>query len=79
MTTATILITAISSRHIDESGKELKEHQRGCRLDEDADELDIFQVYTRVGCLMECKMKYAIKKCGCTPWNFPINMYNNVS
>ena len=71
--TTTFLITP-KARKIDESGKELTESERGCRLDEDTDALDIFNVYTRVGCLLECKMQYSIKMCGCTPWNYPINM-----
>ena len=66
------------AREIDDSGKELTESQRGCRLDEDTKALDIFNVYTRAGCLFECKMKYAFSKCGCTPWDYPINMYGKV-
>ena len=73
----TFLITPIV-RKIDESGKALTELQRKCRLDEDTDELDIFNVYTRVACLFECKMKHSIKRCGCTPWNYPVNMNDKV-
>ena len=73
----TFLISA-KAREIDESGKQLTEFQRGCRLDEDTKDLDIFNVYTRVGCLFECKMKYSTKRCGCTPWNYPVDMDNEV-
>ena len=73
----TFLLTP-KAREIDESGKELTENKRDCRLDEDTDALDIFNVYTRTGCLFECKMKYAISMCGCTPWYYYINMSRQV-
>ena len=73
----TFLVTP-KAREIDESGKELRESERGCRLDEDTTGLDIFNVYTRTACLFECKMKYAIKKCGCTPWYYPIHIEKEV-
>ena len=69
----TFLISA-KAREIDETGKKLSESKRGCRLDEDTDSLDIFNVYTRTGCLFECNLKYSVRKCGCTPWNYPVNM-----
>ena len=74
----TILITP-KAREIDEKAKKgLKESQRNCRLREDTDNLDIFNTYTKVSCLFECKMHYAIKRCGCIPWNFPINLKRQV-
>ena len=73
----TFLISA-KARQIDESGKELTELQRGCRLEEDTKDLDMFNVYTRTACLLECRMKYAMTRCGCTPWNYPINMIRKV-
>ena len=73
----TFLISA-RAREIDESGKALTESKRGCRLEEDTKELDMFNVYTRTACLLECRMKHARKKCGCTPWNYPINMIKTV-
>ena len=73
----TFLITP-KAREIDDSGKALTETERGCRLDEDTEALDIFNVYTRAGCLFECKIRYAEKKCGCTPWYYPVNMQDKV-
>ena len=72
-----ILITP-QARDIDESGMVLTESQRGCRLDEDTDALDIFNVYTRTACLLECKMKYAATRCGCTPWYYPVDKNEKV-
>ena len=66
------------AREIDQSGKELTESQRNCRLDESTESLEIYNVYTRTACLFECKRKYAITKCGCSPWNFPENMLKRV-
>ena len=73
----TFLITP-KAREIDKSGKELKESQRNCRLDEEVETLDIFNVYSMTACLLECKMKHATKVCGCTPWNYPVIMDNKV-
>ena len=75
--TTTFLITP-NAREIDKSGKELAEYERNCRLDEETKALDIFNVYTRSGCLLECKMNKAVKECGCQPWNYPANMKDNV-
>ena len=66
----TVYITP-KARIIDKDGKLLTEPQRSCRLDEDTDLLDIFMVYTKSACMMECKMKYAERRCGCVPWNYP--------
>ena len=69
----TFLITP-KAREIDDSGKALTETERGCRLDEDTEALDIFNVYTRTACLFECMRKQAIGRCGCIPWDDPVNM-----
>ena len=74
----TFFISPIA-REIDESGKGLREWQRKCRLDVDTEDLDIFNVYTKVSCLFECKMKLSMKSCGCVPWNYPVNNYEKVS
>ena len=73
----TFLITP-KAREIDKSGKELTESRRNCRLDEEVQALDIFNVYSMTACLLECKMKYATKRCGCTPWNYPVIMESKV-
>ena len=66
------------AREIDESGKALTELQRKCRLDTDTDDLDVFKVYTKIACLFECKMKYSARRCGCIPWNYPVDMKDEV-
>ena len=71
----TFLVTPIV-REIDESGRKLEESERNCRLDEDVENLGIYEVYTRAACIYECQMKHAIKKCGCAPWNYPHNATN---
>ena len=58
---------------VDADGMELTEFQRHCRLNDNAEELDIFNVYTRAACLFECKMKYSLSRCDCVPWNYPHN------
>ena len=73
----TFLITP-TARKIDDSGKQLTEFQRDCRLDEDTDELDIFNIYTRSACLFECKMKHSFRRCGCIPWDYPLHINEKV-
>ena len=68
--TTTVYVTP-KAREIDDSGKELKENERNCRLIEDNSELEIFKIYTQEACLFECKLKIAANKCGCIPWSYP--------
>ena len=57
---------------------ELKEDERKCRLDTDTANLNIFNVYTRAACMLECQMKYAKNRCGCIPWDYPFNIKEKV-
>ena len=74
----TVYITP-KAREIDESGGELTESQRNCRLDDDTEALEIFSAYTRAGCMFECRMKHSVEHCGCVPWNYPISIKEKVS
>ena len=76
---STTFLIKPKAREIDDSGKQLTESQRNCRLDKDTDELDIFNIYTRTACLFECKTRYATKRCQCIPWNYHVNMMEKVS
>ena len=67
---STIVYITPKAREIDDSGKELSEVQRGCRLTKDTQELDIFNIYTQEACLLECMIKQAHQRCGCFPWNY---------
>ena len=67
---STIVYITPKARIIDQSGKDLSEEQRGCRLSEDNQNLNIFQTYTQEGCFMECKIRQAHQRCGCFPWNY---------
>ena len=72
----TVFITP-RAREIDESAKDLTEQQRNCRLNEDTDQMNIFNVYSKEACLYECKMLKAVKHCGCVPWDFPSTFLSN--
>ena len=69
---STIVYITPKAREIDDSGKELSEVQRGCRLAEDTQNLDIFNIYSQEACLLECLFKEAYQRCGCFPWNYLI-------
>ena len=32
----------------------------------------VFEHYTMIGCLFECRAKRVMKKCGCLPYTYPI-------
>ena len=68
----TVYITP-KARIIDDTALQLSESERHCRDAEDTKTLDIFNSYSRVGCLFECKMKHALKRCKCQPWHYPFN------
>ncbi len=68
----TVVYITPKVREIDDSAARLSESERGCRLSKDAGGLDIFKIYSKEGCLLECQIKQAYKKCGCFPWNYPI-------
>ena len=69
---STIVYITPKVREIDDSAASLSESERGCRLSKDSTGLNIFKIYSREGCLLDCKIKQAYKKCGCFPWNYPI-------
>ena len=70
---STIVYITPKATEVDKDGKELTESQRNCRLNEESGFLNIFNVYTKVGCLFECKLKHAMERCGCVPWNYPLD------
>ena len=74
---STVYITP-KARKVDDTGKQLKESERNCRLDEDTETLEIFNVYSRTACLLECKLKESKRKCGCIPWNYPASLNKDV-
>lgn len=47
---------------------------RQCRASSEADAagLKIFKKYSREACVLECSLRMSRKKCGCTPWNYPL-------
>ena len=69
---STVVYITPKVREIDDSAASLSESERGCRLSKDASGLDIFKIYSKKGCVLECQIKQAYRKCGCFPWNYPI-------
>ena len=57
----------------DISGQELREEQRGCRLQRENEMLQIFREYSREACVLECQVQQAFQRCGCYPWDYPFN------
>ena len=69
---STIVYITPKVREIDASAASLEESERGCRLSSESGALDIFKIYSKESCILECKIKQAYKKCGCFPWNYPV-------
>ena len=46
---------------------------RDCRfMHENGKNDSMFLQYRQLGCLFECRLKYAIRNSGCIPWDYPI-------
>ena len=73
----TVYVTP-KARTIDETAMELTESERECRLNNDAKSLKIFNIYTRAACLFECKMRHALNRCKCQPWDYPFDKNDKV-
>ena len=69
---STIVYITPKVRTIDVNAIDLTESERGCRLNNGANDLKIFNAYSKESCLLECKIEKAYNKCGCFPWNYPI-------
>jgi len=68
---STFLITP-SDIMTSDSLKGIAPDRRKCRHKEETDGMQIFNSYSQTACLMECQLKAMVKKCGCSPWNFPL-------
>ena len=53
------------------TGQQLTEGQRGCRLQGENNNLQIFREYSREACRLECQVEQAAQRCGCYPWDYP--------
>ena len=51
--------------------KDVNTLTRGCKFENEVEDLGIFSNYSRVNCLFECSMEQAQAICGCLPWDFP--------
>ena len=54
----------------DKSLRSVSKERRGCRFTEENDDLSSVKWYSKVNCLLDCKMTEAEKLCGCRPWDY---------
>ena len=66
-----------SQQQSEDSIKELPVSDRKCRFEDENTDLSSMKTYTNVHCLLDCKMKFAEKVCGCRPWDYPDAEYEN--
>ena len=69
---STVVYIRPNAQKVDESVENLSEAQRGCRLNTQTNSLNVFDIYTKEACQLECDIQFAFEKCGCFPWNYPI-------
>ena len=68
-------ITAIrinlSQQKSKDSIREIPIEKRECRFSDENKGLSSFKWYSKVNCLLDCKMEIAEGTCGCRPWDYP--------
>lgn len=68
-------ITKISIKPLevkaDETLRSLDKEYRSCRFSEESEDLTSVKSYSKVNCLLDCKMDEAEKLCSCRPWDYP--------
>jgi len=75
MSIPTGYVTKISVKQVeiraDDTLRSIGKERRGCRFTEENDDLKSFKSYSKVNCLLDCKMDEAELLCGCRPWDYP--------
>ena len=63
----------ITPRKIEASDdlREIEFEKRKCRFHDEVTDSKLFSVYTQNNCRYECKMRQAVAKCQCIPWDYP--------
>ena len=61
----------LSEQKSKESIRHLPIEKRGCRFSDESEILSSFKLYSKINCLLDCKMKIAESFCGCRPWDYP--------
>ena len=68
-------ITKITVKQVeikaDETLRSIGKERRGCRFTEENEDLKSVKSYSKVNCLLDCKMEEAEQICGCRPWDYP--------
>ena len=55
-----------------DSAREVEVTKRKCRFHDEHDDLHSVKWHSKVNCLFDCNVKFAEKRCGCRPWDYPI-------
>ena len=63
----------------DETLKSITMEKRGCRFTHENTDLSSVRAYSKVNCLLDCKIQEAEKICGCRPWDYPESNLINTS
>ena len=59
---------------VTEGFKDLDFEDRECLTEKEIPHSSVLKVYTKQNCRYECKVNFAIGKCQCIPWDFPITV-----
>ena len=61
------------SHHVSDQFRALEAKQRDCRFSYEVDSnSSMFKEYKQLGCLFECRLKFAIINARCIPWDYPM-------
>ena len=63
---------------ITDEAKEIDFEERGCFLANEIPTKSALKFYTEQNCRYECKINYAMEKCSCISWDFPLNNNNGM-
>ena len=53
------------------SAAKISPTKRDCRFRNENQDMKLFNQYSQNGCMFECQIAMATKKCGCVPWDYP--------
>ena len=67
----TIKVTPEGQR-VTSNFKALKNTDRDCFNADEIPEKSNMKIYNQQNCKFECRVGYAIEKCACVPWDFPL-------
>ena len=61
----------LSEQKGDSSIRPVSVSKRGCKFNDENEDLSSIKWYSKINCFVDCKMDIGEKVCGCRPWDYP--------